>query len=427
MGKAVISDGYLTDIATAIREKNGSATTYRPKDMAAAIRAISGGGGLSYAPTGTMSAYDTLGTLLGEAGFDLDTSAVTSMANLFGSSEGHMTLDHVDLSKLDTSGVKNFQYMFGYCSKLTGLDLSGFDIGAATSMAYMFNSCSSLKALDLSPLDMSKVTNLTGIFYNCSALTGITPPATGAAAATELSYMFDGCSSLASADLSWLDGTKPGSMSSMFNACSSLTSLDLSGIDLSGLEEYGFTDVFSGCSSLTSVTLPTLDSTINGSITTYENLFSGCSSLESIDLSNFSPDNGGAATYSYMFQDCAALTSLDLSTFHQSGSRYNPMGSMFDGCSSLDHVVFGEYFKIFSGSYIFDGCTSLKYLVLKCPTMVTTSSVSFWNSSSTDMQPEAYVDGTFKIYVPADLVSTYKANSFWKKYTIDSIANAPAS
>ena len=44
MKRGLINPQYLTDIANAIREKNGSSTTYTPSEMAAAIRAISGGG-----------------------------------------------------------------------------------------------------------------------------------------------------------------------------------------------------------------------------------------------------------------------------------------------------------------------------------------------------------------------------------------------
>lgn len=50
MAKVLVTEGYLTDIADAIRSKNGAATTYRPGDMAAAIQAIPTGG---ITPTGT--------------------------------------------------------------------------------------------------------------------------------------------------------------------------------------------------------------------------------------------------------------------------------------------------------------------------------------------------------------------------------------
>ena len=47
MSIVTIDDSYFTDIANAIRGKNGETTTYKPNEMAAAISAISGGGGIT--------------------------------------------------------------------------------------------------------------------------------------------------------------------------------------------------------------------------------------------------------------------------------------------------------------------------------------------------------------------------------------------
>ena len=45
MSIVTIDDSCFTDITNAIRGKNGETTTYKPNEMAAAISAISGGGG----------------------------------------------------------------------------------------------------------------------------------------------------------------------------------------------------------------------------------------------------------------------------------------------------------------------------------------------------------------------------------------------
>lgn len=45
MANYIIQDTTLTNIANAIREKNGTEDTYKPSDMAAAISAIQAGGG----------------------------------------------------------------------------------------------------------------------------------------------------------------------------------------------------------------------------------------------------------------------------------------------------------------------------------------------------------------------------------------------
>ena len=64
MAKVLVNESSLTGIADAIRGKNGSTTTYKPSEMAAAITAISGGGGeptieaLSITANGTYTAPD---------------------------------------------------------------------------------------------------------------------------------------------------------------------------------------------------------------------------------------------------------------------------------------------------------------------------------------------------------------------------------
>lgn len=52
MSRALITETYLEDIASAIRGKNGSSNTYTPPQMAAAIQAIPTGG---ITPTGTVN------------------------------------------------------------------------------------------------------------------------------------------------------------------------------------------------------------------------------------------------------------------------------------------------------------------------------------------------------------------------------------
>ena len=63
MSKVLVNESSLTGIADAIRGKNGSTTTYKPSEMAAAITAISGGGepvieALSITSNGTYTAPD---------------------------------------------------------------------------------------------------------------------------------------------------------------------------------------------------------------------------------------------------------------------------------------------------------------------------------------------------------------------------------
>lgn len=60
MGKVLVTDTHLTDIANAIREKNGETTTYKPGDMATAISNISGGSGAKSPVDEFYDAYERL-------------------------------------------------------------------------------------------------------------------------------------------------------------------------------------------------------------------------------------------------------------------------------------------------------------------------------------------------------------------------------
>ena len=53
MGLIITDNKFYSDIASAIRSKNGTANTYLPEEMASAIMSISGGGGIT--PTGTIT------------------------------------------------------------------------------------------------------------------------------------------------------------------------------------------------------------------------------------------------------------------------------------------------------------------------------------------------------------------------------------
>lgn len=58
MSIVTIDDSYFTDIANAIRGKNGETTTYKPNEMAAAISALSGGGGGDWQVAAISTVYD---------------------------------------------------------------------------------------------------------------------------------------------------------------------------------------------------------------------------------------------------------------------------------------------------------------------------------------------------------------------------------
>lgn len=78
--------------------------------------------------------------------------------------------ESIDLSKADSSGVKNINSMFAYDGALTSLNLTTFDTSEVTDMTNMFTCCDNLTVLDLTSFDTSNVTAAVHTFYGCTRL-----------------------------------------------------------------------------------------------------------------------------------------------------------------------------------------------------------------------------------------------------------------
>ena len=115
MANVIINDTYLTNIADAIRSKNGSANAYKPSQMAAAISAIeinsgsggeSGGGSVTYKDTVELRAYANEAYITGDdcakdiitgAAFGINTYDITGFNNC-------PRLKVLDLSEMTNGG-----------------------------------------------------------------------------------------------------------------------------------------------------------------------------------------------------------------------------------------------------------------------------------------------------------------------------------
>lgn len=185
MAKGLVTDTYLSNIADAIRTKNGTETQYKPSEMASAISSISTRVRPDY-----VSFYQYGGTSL-------------------------------DISWLDTSNITSMKSMFASCTNLTGLNLTSLDTSKATNMSNMFSGDNKLTTLDLTSFDTSKVTNMEGMFYNCISLTTLTLTSFNISEVTNMNYMFRDCNNLTTLDISSFDFSKVTNMSNAFNNCGS--------------------------------------------------------------------------------------------------------------------------------------------------------------------------------------------------------------
>lgn len=135
---------------------------------------------------------------------------------------------------------------------------------------------------------------------------------------------------------------------------------------------------FQNCTELLSANLP-------AATTIGQYCFSGCTKLTTPVIS------AATSIWSYTFQNCKALTGLELPT---------TVTSITANC--------------------FNGCSAMTWLKLPKTSMVTLSNVNAFAGTR-------IAAGVGAIYVPSDLVATYKANANWKNFFIASIDDFPVT
>ena len=193
MATVITDDTNYTNIANAIRGKNGEATQYKPSEMAAAITNLPSGGGTDFEITDASYLFyknariDVVNELLALC------KNVTTMASTFNGCDALTTLN---LSNFDTSKVTTMASTFNGCDALTTLNLSNFDTSKVTSMASMFSSCGALTTLNLSSFDTSEVTSMSSMFNGCRKLTTLNLSSFDTSKVTTMTYMFSNCDAL---------------------------------------------------------------------------------------------------------------------------------------------------------------------------------------------------------------------------------------
>lgn len=150
MSKVLVSESNLTNIADAIRGKNGETTTYKPSEMAAAITAITTGGGsrADYVP-------DSALVISGNCDYKFNNGSWDWFIEKYG-------------NQITTNNISSANNMFrGSSIETIPFDLN-FDSSKNVGASYLFHSCFNLK-------QPGKITNLHSttvqyLFCNCEKL-----------------------------------------------------------------------------------------------------------------------------------------------------------------------------------------------------------------------------------------------------------------
>lgn len=185
MSQGVLEDRALREIAAAIREKNGSELTYRPADMAAAIRALEVVGETALdtrlralvLDDNTMEITYRGDALSQRAGRTVEVALSVNM-NGFAQPEarpwhafrGQIKRVYVDAS-VAGAGLTNIDYWFAYMPELR--EIWGMEnLGGVVSINYLFSTSRKLETVWATGFDASRVVYETGVFNDNRALVG---------------------------------------------------------------------------------------------------------------------------------------------------------------------------------------------------------------------------------------------------------------
>lgn len=177
MANVLVQDTSLTAIADAIRAKNGTETTYKPAEMAAAINALpSGGGDL---PEEALVITGNCDYKFANGGWDWFIENYGDRITTIDINRAYYMFNGCSLSEIPFSlnfnnriGMNTLSDLFGNCTNLTKVPIIN-NVGY-TSISAMFSGCYRLRYIDDFVNDTWKFDDTYGfssnIFENCYSL-----------------------------------------------------------------------------------------------------------------------------------------------------------------------------------------------------------------------------------------------------------------
>ena len=253
-----------------------------------------------------------------------DTSNAEDMSYMFGTSGMTTTenIDPIDFSRFNTSKVKNMEGMFSY-SFLPSLNIRNFDTSNVENMGQMFDTLMNVRNLDLSGWNVKKVNNIQGIFTRLNKIQSLNLSGWQMDSVTDMRSMFTDFSNLTSLNLTGFTTKNVTNMEYMFAGVSKLADLDLSSFDTSKVTNMH--GMFNNMGSLNNINLSSFNTS---NVTDMSEMFSMTVTnppISSLDLSNFNTSN--VTNMFRMFQGMAHLSNLNLQSFDT--RKVTNMNNMF--------------------------------------------------------------------------------------------------
>lgn len=164
MSKMIINSETITNIANAIREKNGETELYLPSEMSQKILDITTGTSGEGKQPNAEFAYSRGDTEKINNFVEICEDYAFNCNNLFKTTYSHQ-LDEKNVT------ITSASYMFDFItsvSETTSLDLSGFDLSQCTDMSNMFRSSNGIsEIIGIEDWDVHNVNTLDYAFYYC--------------------------------------------------------------------------------------------------------------------------------------------------------------------------------------------------------------------------------------------------------------------
>lgn len=158
----------------------------------------------------------------------------TSTSHWFQGMKNLSTLVYIE--NLNTSQVKDMDYMFYDCAMLTDLDLSHFDTGQVGGITLtLSDEYTGEDGMTLYTTYTCVGYGMKSMFEGCTNLINLNVSSFNTQKVRNMSNMFSGCSSLVNIDVSSFNTAKVVDMMGMFKGCVSLERLDLSNFDISSV------------------------------------------------------------------------------------------------------------------------------------------------------------------------------------------------